>query len=228
MGGQILSADAPFLIAQGPVTLVGGGDLAEGDLDLALAHAPTLVAVDGGAGTVLSAGHIPQVVIGDMDSIGTPDAERLSDRLRTVEEQDSTDFDKALRSVEAPLFLAVGFTGARIDHELAAFHTLVTRPEKRCVVIGNRDIVLGLTGVLELSLPVGTRLSLFPMAEVAGTAEGLRWPIDGLVFHPSRRIGTSNQTVASRVRIGFEDPGMLLILPRAALPSVLSALLTDV
>ena len=55
-----------------PVTLVGGGAIDPGDLDLALSRAPALVAADSGAAPVLAAGHVPDAVFGDFDSISTP------------------------------------------------------------------------------------------------------------------------------------------------------------
>ena len=52
------------------------------------------------------------------------------ERLHPIPEQDSTDFDKCLRHIAAPLVLGVGFLGGRVDHELAAFSTLVTRCDR--------------------------------------------------------------------------------------------------
>ncbi|MBY6202493.1 thiamine pyrophosphokinase [Maritalea mobilis] len=207
-----------------PVTLLGGGVVGPGDLDLALTRAPTLIAADGGAGVALSAGYLPEAVIGDMDSLAPADRARLDGRLFPIEEQESTDFDKALRSVAAPLVIAVGFAGARIDHELAAYHTLVTRPDKACIMLGAVDVVFHMPLQLTLALPAGTRFSLFPLAELRGSATGLRWPIDDIPFHPARRIGTSNQTVEPTVTLRFESPGMLGILPRAHLDAVIAAL----
>ena len=217
-----MPSEPPLLSKSTPVTLLGGGFVGAGDIDLALSRAPVLIAADGGAGASLSAGHMPEAVIGDMDSLSADDRARLAGRLFPITEQDSTDFDKALRSVAAPMVIAVGFTGARIDHELAVYHSLVTRPERACIVLGATDIVFHLPGRLTLDLPVGTRFSLFPFAETRGRATGLRWPIDDLAFHPARLIGTSNETVADRVTLRFETPGMLGILPRAHLDAVVA------
>ncbi len=210
--------------SDGGVTLLGGGALGAGDLQEALALAPLLVAADGGAVPALAAGHVPQAVIGDMDSL-TPDqiAAIPQNRLHRIPEQDSTDFDKALRHIQAPFVLAVGFTGARIDHELAVYHTLVKRSDWRCVIVGAEDIVLHVPDAIDLRLPIGTRVSLFPMGEVAGRSKGLRWPIHGLAFRPTQRIGTSNIAAEAEVGLQFDGPGMLLILPRAQLGAVLAA-----
>ncbi|WP_238475538.1 thiamine diphosphokinase [Rhodophyticola sp. CCM32] len=208
------------------VTLLGGGEHDPADLADALARAPVLVAADGGADHALALGHHPDAVIGDMDSLSRDARAVLGpQRLHRIAEQSTTDFDKALRNISAPGVIAVGVTGRRIDHELAVYHTLITRPEKTCVVLGREDIVFHAPPRLRLDLPVGMRVSLFPMAAVRGQSTGLRWPIEPIDFRPLGQIGTSNETAAPQVEMRFDGPGMLVILPRAALDAVLSALI---
>ncbi len=186
--------------------------------------APTLVAADGGANVAVAAGRIPDAVIGDFDSL--TDATRNAipqDRLHYIAEQDSTDFEKCLQRITAPLILALGFTGARIDHELAVWNVLARRRDLRCIVIGGEDIVFVAPPRLELDLAPGTRVSLFPMSPVSGDSTGLRWPIGGIGFAPDGRSGTSNEATG-RVELTFDAGAMLVILPRAALATVISSL----
>ena len=222
--GNNVPSEAPLFVSETGVTLLGGGRLGPGDLQAALALAPRLVAADGGAAAALAAGMMPEAVYGDMDSLHD-DARAVipPDRIHAIPEQATTDFDKALRHVRAPVIMAVGFTGDRIDHELSVYHGLVARPEARCIVIGAEDVVLHAPRDLRLDLPAGTRLSLFPMTGVTGQSEGLDWPIGGLSFHPADRIGTSNRVTGGPLRLSFDAPGMLLILPRAHLAAVAQA-----
>lgn len=213
----IVSSDAP-------VTVVGGAGLDRSDLNTALRLAPTLVAVDGGADAVLIAGMTPVAVIGDMDSLGPIASARLADRLHRISEQESTDFDKALRHVTAPLVLALGVTGGRFDHELAMVHVLLCHPDRRCIAIGAQSITFLCPPDLSLDLAPGTVLSLFPMAPVGTRSKGLRWPTDGLRFAPDGRIGTSNE-VTGPVRLTPDGPYMLVILPKDTLDVVVKALL---
>ena len=208
--------------ALAPVTLVGGAALHPGDLDLATAHAPVIVAAEGGAQALLEAGRMPEAVIGDMESITDAARAAFAGRLYPIEEQETTDFDKALRHVAAPLVLAIGVTGGRFDHELAVMHVLVRLPERPCVVIGPESLVFVCPPDLSLDLPVGSVLSLFPMGRVGVVSQGLRWPTDGLVFAPDRKIGTSNE-VTGPVVLCADAPSMLVILPREALAAVVRA-----
>lgn len=206
------------------MTLVGGGPVGARLLARALALAPDLVAADGGADRALRLGHVPQAVIGDMDSVSGEARQRLAGRLHPVTEQDTTDFAKALQRIRAPFVLGLGFAGARVDHGLAVLNTLVRHADRRCLILSGTDVTFLAPPRLVLRLPVGTRLSLFPMGKVTGRSQGLRWPIDGLRFAPDAMIGTSNQVVAPEVVLDFDAPRMLVILPGGQLRAALAAL----
>jgi len=215
---------AMIVHSSNPVTLVGGGLVGRDDLKQALALAPLLVAADGGAGVALKAGHDPVAVIGDFDSLDSADRARIApERLFPIREQDSTDFDKALRNIAAPLVLAVGFLGARVDHQLAAFNTLIRHADRPCVLLGPGEVIFHAPPLLELDLSTGDVVSLFPMAPVTGRSRGLQWPIDGLELTPGGRIATSNRAEGA-LRLEMDSPGLLVIAPRRALDAVMRAI----
>ncbi len=211
--------------SQDAVTVVGGGPVSRRDLGFAMSRAPIVVAADGGADRVLAAGLMPQAVIGDFDSLSQAAVAAIpAERQFKIAEQESTDFDKVLRSVDAPFLLGLGVTGARVDHELAVLNALVRHRGPPCVVISSQDVIFHAPLRLELALKVGDRLSLFPMGAVTGTSRGLFWPIAGLQFVTGGQSGTSNRVAAREVTLQFDQPGMLVILPRARLDAVISAL----
>ncbi|MEP3686591.1 MAG: thiamine diphosphokinase [Sulfitobacter dubius] len=212
----------------GPVTLIGGGEAFEGDLEAALALAPTCVAADSGAALAVAAGVSLTALIGDLDS--TP-AEVLAqvptERCHRIAEQESTDFEKALTRIDAPLVLGVGFTGARVDHQLAAFNTLAAHPHLPCILLGAQEIVLLAPPQITLPTAAGDVVSLMPLAPVQGRSVGLEWPIDGLDFAPGGRIGTSNRALGP-VKLEISGPDMLLILPRRLMAPLAAQLLRPV
>ncbi|KGJ03728.1 thiamine pyrophosphokinase [Paracoccus halophilus] len=206
-----------------PVTLIGGAPLSRDDLDLALAIAPVVAAADGGADTALDHGLTPRAVWGDLDSISDrARAEIPPSILHHVSEQEATDFEKCLSRIDAPLILAIGFSGARQDHFLACLNTLARRIGPPCILIAGDDVIALTPPEIALDLPSGTRLSLFPMGPAQGRSTGLKWPIEGLEFAPQGRSGTSNETTGP-VRLEMRGP-MLLILPRAHLGALARAL----
>ena len=207
-------------------TILGGGEAGAATVKQAIARAPLLVAADGGAALAIELGRMPEAVIGDMDSI--PDSIRRSipaDRLHRISEQNSTDFAKCVRSINAPMIVGTGVLGPRLDHGLAALNVLAGNPSQRIVLLTASDLCFLCPPELALRLPVGSRVSLFPMKQVTGTSLGLKWKIDGLLFSPGGVSGTSNQVSRSRVSVSFQDPGMLIILPAVQFDNVIDSLL---
>jgi thiamine pyrophosphokinase len=207
-----------------PITLIGGGEVGPDDLDLALKLAPICVAADGGANVAVATGIIPEAVIGDFDSV-TPDtlSQIPNERRHHITEQNSTDFDKCLRNISAPVVIAVGFSGARIDHQMSALHTLVVRTERPCIILGPEEIVFHCPPQITLPTLNGETVSLFPMGQTTGKSQGLEWPIDGLVFAPNGQVGTSNRAKGA-VSLDMSAPGMLCLIPRRLLGAVTQAL----
>lgn len=206
------------------LTLLGGGPSQLRQVNQAFGIAPILVAADGGADAALAAGIMPDAVIGDMDSISDGARAAIPEaRFYHISEQDSTDFAKCLRSVSAGAILAVGFTGGRLDHQLAACTTLAHFPDQRVILISADDICFLCPPRFEITLAPGTRLSLYPLGPVTGTSEGLAYPIDGLTLSPATRVGTSNH-VTGPVRVSFDAHTMLMILPLDCLETALAAL----
>lgn len=217
---------APVFSSRQPLTLLGAGPVTGGALAAALAIAPEVVGVDGGADHPLPPGHPLRLVVGDMDSLRDPAGLRARGvPLHHLAEQETTDLDKCLRSVAAPLLIGLGFLGGRLDHELAALNTVVKRPEKRLVLLGAQDLCFACPPELAIDLPAGVRVSLFPMARATGTvSEGLHWPVTGLVLDPAGRVGTSNVTTGGRVRVGFAPARVLVVLPARHLPEAVATL----
>ncbi|MFP7673563.1 thiamine diphosphokinase [Marivita sp. S0852] len=215
----------PIVHSEEPVLLVGGAIGDNSQLSDLLEDATTVVAADSGADWLRALGRLPDVLIGDLDSVS--DATRHAmpqDRVHHIAEQDSTDFDKAVRSIRAPLIIGIGFLGGQVDHLMAALTVLARYPHRAIVLVGPDDVVLHLPPMFEVALTEGTRVSLYPMRPVTGRSTGLTWPIDGLSFSPETRVGTSNKALGP-VSLTMDDAGMLLILPVQERARVQQALL---
>ena len=207
-----------------PVTLLGGGEALTTDVADALTIAPRCVAADGGGELARRAGVALDAIIGDFDSI-SPETLALTpkDRRFHVSEQNSTDFDKALRHIAAPVVVGVGFLGARLDHQLGALHVLVSRPDRPCVLLGAHEIAFLCPPQLRIDTSAGDIVSLFPFGQVSGTSTGLRWALDGLAFDPMWQTGTSNEATGP-LSLTMNAPAMIVMLPRMYLASVTQAL----
>lgn len=219
------SVNKSIVFNSGPVTLVGGGQASTEDLSEALKIAPMCVAADGGAALALAAQVPIEALIGDFDSVTAASLSQIPpDRQFKVSEQETTDFDKALCLINAPLVIGVGFLGGRIDHQLAAFSTLARFAHRPCVLLGAEQIVLVAPPEMALATQAGEIVSIYPMAPVHGSSTGLEWPIDGLRLDPTGRIGTSN-LARGPATLSMDSPNALLILPRRLILPVVQSLL---
>lgn len=196
-----------------PVLLVGGAHGDNRQLSDLLDEVVTVVAADSGADWLRAVGRVPDALIGDLDSVSDAGRDAVPHHcVHQITEQNSTDFDKAVRSISAPLIIGIGFLGGQVDHLLAAMTVLVRYPDRAIVLVGEKDVVAHLPPGIDLPLAVGTRVSLFPMCTISGRSTGLHWPIDGLTLAPDRRVGTSNRADGP-VSLRVDGPGLLLILP---------------
>ncbi len=224
MTKPIVHTFAPIVQTQYPITLVGGGQATPDDLHKSLEFAPLCVAADGGAALAFRAGVDLAAVVGDFDSVPADILTKLPpERQYHIPEQNSTDFEKALQRIDAPLILAVGFCGARVDHQLAAFHALFKFAHQPCILLAEDELILIAPRDFSLACTDGDTVSLFPLAPVTGRSSGLHWPIDGLAFKPGSQSGTSNRATGP-IHLQVDAPGMLLILPRRLIRQVVEQL----
>jgi thiamine pyrophosphokinase len=209
----------------GPVILVGGGDVDWERLEPAVDQGHPVVAVDSGADALRGAGIDPDAIVGDMDSIsstrGWPDHAEVIE----IAEQDSTDFEKALYTTSAALYLAFGVMGRRLDHSLTALHTLIKyRSRKSIVLIDCVDLVFIPNVPLTIDLPPSSRFSISPVVPTRFLGStGLEFPLDGLTLETGVVTGTSNTVVDSRVSVMPEDAeraGYMVVLSNTNLSRV--------
>lgn len=207
-----------------PIVLVGGADPGPEDLNTFPTPAPNLVGVDRGADHILAAGLTPIAVIGDLDSLSVAARQRYADITTQVAEQDTVDFEKALTRVQAPLIYAVGFSGGRLDHTLAVLDVMGRHADRPVILIGPDDVTAVVPrGGVTLSLSVGDRVSILPLATAQVTATGLRWPVDYTAMAPLGFASPSNAAAATQVRVDADAP-VLLILPRGRLANLAGAI----
>ncbi len=187
-----------------------------------------VLAADGGLEAAIDAGFLPQMVIGDMDSVTDLSQLPVSVRQIRLSGQDDTDFEKCLRLIETPLIVGVGFLDGRLDHSLAALDAMARLDHNRPILLaGSYDVVLRLKGNTKLLIDRGSRVSVWPLGcQHFIRSQGLDWPLDGLTMQVGHRNGISNRTNAKTVSItAGEGDGYVVIAPLAAFEKILNAVL---
>lgn len=223
-------ADAPPIVFPGVLVIVGGGTLDAELLKQLRGNGAALVGADGGADAIADAGFVPDAIIGDMDSLEDPDSWIDVTRLVRITEQVTTDFEKSLYSTSAPVTVALGMTGRRLDHTLAALSVVLHyAPKRRLMLVDEVDVAFAAVGPFSFSVAAGERVSVHPLAPISfQSSTGLEYPLDGLLLEPGGRIGTSNRGEGGMVDIvpmaeSTRTP-WLLILDKSRLPDLIGQL----
>lgn len=216
----------PIVSSAKAITLIGGAQVAQDLLTEALKYGADVVCADGGTDTALWAGLDPVAVIGDLDSVTDAARDAYGAVLHQIAEQDSTDFDKCLRNITAPLIIGVGFLGQRLDHALAALHVL-QKYDQPVVLLSEDDVVVMVQGHLRLHVPVGMRVSLLPVTDCTVSTRGLRWELAEAGMSMRDFIGSSNEAAAPVIEIKATR-GLAVLMPPLALASVVAAVTGDV
>ena len=225
---QERTTSTPLLTFEGLLVIVGGGTVDFQLLrDLAAAGAH-LVGADGGADQIVTAGLFPEAIIGDLDSLSNVEEWLGRTRLLRIEEQDTTDFEKVLYSTYAPVTIALGMTGRRFDHTLAALDAVTRYARDRVIILVDaEDLAMALTGPFTFEVEERERVSVHPLAPIKFRRSiGLKYSLDGLRLAPGERTGTSNEATDGVFRIEPEPRAKapwLLIVDRKYLFAIAAA-----
>lgn len=212
---SVRPADAHIVVFDGPMAIVGGGMVDPALLVELAGRGVALVGADGGADAIGDAGLMPVAIIGDLDSLADRAGWERRTRVIHIPEQVTTDFQKALYSTQAPVTLALGMTGKRLDHTLAALSAVLQyAPSRKLLLVDEVDVALAATGPVAFAAGVRERVSIHPLLPIRFLrSEGLFYPMDGLLLEPGGLIGTSNEATGGRVEIVPADatPWLLIL-----------------
>ncbi|WP_449394471.1 thiamine diphosphokinase [Devosia riboflavina] len=203
------------LVFDRPLAIVGGGTVDAALLRELAERGVALVGADGGADTIDAAGLLPDAIIGDLDSLENRVGWESRTRVIHIPEQITTDFQKTLYSTEAPVTLALGMTGKRLDHTLAALSAVLQyAPSRRLMLVDEVDVALAVTGPIAFEAGKRERVSIHPLVPIRfRSSTGLFYPMDDLLLEPGGLIGTSNEGTGGRVEVIPEDetPWLLIL-----------------
>jgi len=184
-----------------------------------------VIAADGGADYCRKLGLVPDVIIGDMDSIGHDPAAAAyfkdTEIIRHPTRKDATDLELAIRLAidrGARSLVILGALGGRWDMSLSNLF-LLALPDLRKIparLIDGREEIVLLTGK-ETALfhgKPGDTLSLIPAGEnVTGvTLEGLEYPLVNATLPYGSSRGISNVLQNETATVSLESGTLLCSL----------------
>lgn len=184
-----------------------------------------VLGVDKGCEYLHALNEVPDVLLGDFDSIDDkgkyrflwPDAELLE----YSSEKDQTDSEIALEWLSSkPIdhIVIIGGLGGRVDHMLANLHRLCHLPAGvKVSFIGHGNIVVFLQGPTQENLSVKQYpyqyISLIPLSQkvLKVDIEGVKYPLVNKTLNFGTTLGISNELKEDFAVIRFEKGKLLLI-----------------
>lgn len=210
MARVLLFANGKITNPQSIVELLRPGDL--------------IYCANGGADNAMALGLIPDVIIGDMDSLSEQSVQYLQNAgvqlVRYPVKKDQTDLELALleikkRNLREIIILTA--LGGRIDQQLANI-LLLARPEFNgldLTLIDDRQKIRVFRGPAQITVMgnLGDTLSIIPISEriVGLTLEGFEFPAQRITVLRSGTLTMSNIFVQSNGLIRIEE-GLAIIV----------------
>lgn len=179
-----------------------------------------VVAADSGLDHAERLGLVPDVVVGDFDSVSEASLERFSGPTeRHPVAKDATDLELALRLAVArqpDRIVVLGGHGGRLDHWLANALVLTTIPPSIGVEWRAGEATIHVVhSRVEVTGTPGSTISLIPVGGTTTgvTTDGLRWPLHAAELTTGSTLGVSNEFVADTATIEVETGTLLVVVP---------------
>ncbi|MDR0893894.1 MAG: thiamine diphosphokinase [Prevotellaceae bacterium] len=173
----------------------------------ALEKASFVACCDGGADGYIARGGVPDVIIGDGDSLSEENRLKYAHLIHDVPDQETNDQTKAVRylmSLGRRVITIVGATGKREDHTIGNISLLIEYMRMGAQVRMLTDYGMFLpccdSHLFDYSLP-GQQVSVFNFTARGLHADGLKYPLSDFI---SWWQGTLNECTGRRVFVHAE------------------------
>lgn len=195
--------------------IVGAGDC--DSLPITKKDGDIIIAADGGVKHLERFGLVPDIIIGDFDSLGkVPEGDNV---IRLKPEKDVTDMHAAVDEGIAAGFTEFeifGATGGRLDHTLANVQLAASLAEKglRHRIHGSGCCVVALNNSdIAFDADMSGYISVFAHSDVCTgvTIEGLKYELRDACLSNTFSLGVSNEFIGAESRISVEN-GILVIV----------------
>lgn len=180
-----------------------------------------IICADGGYTIAALKGIVPDLVIGDFDSIKTSIPAAIK-TIRLPVEKDDTDTLSCVKYAINQGFkeiVILGGTGGRLDHTMANLQCLYYGTSKGAAIElrDEKNIVsVHLPSKFRVKKNQDFKLSLFAFSRICEgvTLNGLKYPLANYTLEQSFPLGISNEFISDFADISFETGVLLLILSK--------------
>lgn len=198
--------------------LTGGGSPNENLTLRYIRKAKKVVAADSGFDLSVKLSCMPDLVVGDMDSVAhTSELSNFPAARKRIwpRDKDETDTELALRLLWEDGFreiVVLGGGGGRLDHIIGIL-TLFERDIRPAVWVTDREMAVLVEDSYSLHTGIGETVSVFPVGceSVGLSSKGLKWSLNGLNW-TRKDMGISNETVSEEIFFKVKKGKILVIL----------------
>lgn len=177
-----------------------------------------LICADGAANYLLEYRIQPDVIVGDLDSINPKVLQTFKKQgvvILKIEEQETTDFEKALLFAKKELVKEITVVGAiseRPDHTLNNFSVMKRYYKVFDIRILDKEFeIYYIKGKTTFNYKKGYVVSFMPMPDARGiVTTGLKYSLNNESLQFGIREGTLNVASSNRVSISFKKGNLLL------------------
>ena len=178
-----------------------------------LEEAPFVVCCDGGANEYIAKGHLPNIIIGDGDSLSEENRLKHASLLHHIPDQETNDQTKAVQYLLAQgkqKIAIVGATGKREDHTIGNVSLLMEYMRMGAVVRSYTDygVFIPCKDTCTFNCNIGQQVSIFNFTAKNLQSEGLAYPIYDFT---SWWQGTLNECTDTSFTIKAEGEYLLFI-----------------
>ncbi len=199
----------------GTCCIVGAGD--NSGTKLNVPQGAFIIAADGGLNALEAAGLVPDLIIGDFDSLGkTPEGENVIVLPAEKDDTDSMVSVKMALDLGYDTLIIYGGLGGRLDHSIANLQALlfISHHGARAFLVGCGWVCTVITdGSLKLSPKTAGTVSVFSLEALSHgvTIDGLKYGLCNHTLSNDMPLGVSNEFVGLPSRISVEKGSLLVI-----------------
>jgi thiamine pyrophosphokinase len=178
----------------------------------------TLICADGGSNSALKMNIIPDVIIGDLDSISSEALKEFKSvsKIIRLKRQNDTDVEKCLKYAISKKYdeaLLVGVTGNRLDHTFCNLGIVLKfYPQINISLIAENSFLKAYRGRVELKTFPGETISLYGiLSKTKIFSQGLQYELQNVSLPFGVRESTSNIAKKNLVKLKI-NKGVIFII----------------
>lgn len=205
------------------VVVLAGEVILTPEIKRQLEGADLVVAADGGADRLGANGYLPDVLIGDLDSVSQDIRNKLIscavEIQRFPEAKDATDGElaitEAIKRGATSITILGSRGGPRADHELANL-LLLADPRLEGIdvqLLTDTTIVRAVgPGQGMLDVKAGCTISIIPISSVVRgvSVSGVRWPLTNRDLKLGSTLSVSNEAINEQIRVDISSGKALI------------------